>query len=501
MSAALARLRGITKRFGSVTALRGAELLVGAGEVHAVLGENGAGKTTLLGVLAGMVHPDAGTLEIGGRALMLRDPREAWAAGIGMVHQHFTLVPALSVLENLALGRRPGTSGWRLPRGLRAEVERLMERTALHVPLDARVGELGVGSLQRIEILKALLRSPRVLVLDEPTAVLAPSEVDALFGLLRELAAGGSAVVLVTHKLDEALAVADRVTVLRGGATVLTAPAAATGADALVLAMVGERESDAAAVGHGAGRRSAAHVERDSAIVAEVRDARVRGRRGEWALDGVSLAVRRAEIVGVAGVEGNGQRELALVLAGTMRPDEGSASISPGVGFVPQDRTREGLVPEFDVTSNVALAFRSRPEYRRGPLMRWDALRARTGELMRSFNVRASGPGARVATLSGGNQQRVVVSRELAVAADLLVAENPTRGLDVAASAFVHRELQRLSADPTGPGVVLISTDLDEVLALSDKVFVMVRGRLLEVPGEERTRSGVGARMLAGVHA
>jgi len=448
-------------------------------------------------VLAGMLRPDAGTVEIGGRTSALRGPRDAWAAGVGMVHQHFTLVPALTVLENLALGRRRGTPGWRLPRDLRADAERLMERTALAVPLDARVGELGVGSLQRVEILKALLRSPRVLVLDEPTAVLTPAEVDALFGLLRELAAGGSAVVLVTHKLDEALAVADRVTVLRNGATVLTAPAAEVDAEALVRAMVGEREVDGAAVGHAAVPRAAPRAGRGD-VVAEVRDAKVRGERGEWALDGVSLDVRRGEIVGIAGVEGNGQRELALVLAGVITSDEGSVSIPEGVGFIPQDRTREGLVPDFDVTSNVALALHGRAEYRRGPLMRWRALRARARELMRTFDVRAPGPDVPVATLSGGNQQRVVVSRELAVATDLLVAENPTRGLDVTASAFVHRELERLAADPGGPGVVLLSTDLDEILALSHRVYAMARGRLVAVPDEERTRAGVGARMLGG---
>ncbi len=469
MTATLARLSGITKRFGNVTALDGAELIVTAGAVHAVLGENGAGKTTLLGVLAGMVVPDAGTIEIGGRALALRGPRDAWAVGVGMVHQHFTLVPALTVLENLALGRHRGTPGWRLPRDVRGEASRLMERTTLFVPLDVRVDELGVGSLQRVEILKALLRSPRVLV-------------------------------LVTHKLDEALGVADRVTVLRGGATVLTASAAEVGAGELVRAMVGEREVDGAAVGHGVGRAEGAGEEPGQEVIAALRDVRVRGARGEWALAGVSLDVRPGEIVGIAGVEGNGQRELARVLAGVTEPDEGTARIPAGVGFIPQDRTREGLVPDFDVTSNVALALHGRAEYRRGPMIRWGALRERAGELMRSFDVRARGPDVPVATLSGGNQQRVVVSRELAIATALLVAENPTRGLDVAASAFVHRELERIAAEPGGPGVVLISTDLDEVLALSHRVFVIARGRLSEVPSGGRTRSEVGARMLAGTH-
>ncbi|MDP2959419.1 MAG: ATP-binding cassette domain-containing protein, partial [Longimicrobiales bacterium] len=370
-----------------------------------------------------------------------------------------------------------------------------------HVPLDAPVGDLGVGSRQRVEILKALLRAPRILALDEPTAVLAPAEIAALFRLLRELAAGGGAVVLVAHKLDEVLSVADRVTVLRRGATVLTASAADVDAPALIRAMVGADEADPVAVGHWSGGGGALEAAAGAEAVAALEGIRVRGARGEWAVDGASLDVRRGEIVGIAGVEGNGQRELALVLAGAAAPDEGRARVPEGVGFIPQDRTREGLIGAFDLTENFALALHGDGAFRRGPFLRWGALRDRTGELMRRFDVRAAGPDVRAGTLSGGNQQRVVVARELSVARDLLVAENPTRGLDVAAAGFVHGELARLAADPAGPGVVLLSTDLDEVLALSHRVFVMVRGRLEPVPAGERTREGVGARMLAGLHA
>jgi simple sugar transport system ATP-binding protein len=492
----LARLSGVSKRFGAVRALREASLELLPGEVHGVLGENGAGKSTLVGVLGGMVRPDAGVVEVGGRVVDLATPRDAGEAGVGMVHQHFALVPALTVLENLALGLTPWTRGWRRPEAaLRGEVEALLERTGLRIPLDDPLEGLGVGSRQRVEILKALLRRPRVLVMDEPTSVLAPQEVASLFAFLRDRAAEGIAVALVGHKLDEVLSVAHRVTVLRQGRTVLRAPSAQLDAPALVRAMVGEGREDPVALGHrvplGAGTKGGGEV------VAALRDVRVPGPRGAWALDGVSLEVRRGEVVGIAGVEGNGQRELALVLAGVQVPHSGTARLSNGVGFIPQDRSREGLIAEFDLTANTALALRRDPASVRGPLLRWGAIEARAAELMRRFDVRAPGPRARAGALSGGNQQRMVVARELSMATDLLVAENPTRGLDVGAAAFTHAELERLATDPRGPGTVLLSTDLDEVLALSQRVLVMVDGALVPVPEGERTREGVGARMLA----
>jgi len=523
----LARLSGLVRRFGSVTALDGAELRVLPGEVHGLLGENGAGKTTLLNVLGGMLVPDQGTVEVGGELRELRSPRDAWRAGVGLVHQHFTLVPPLTVLENLALGRRSAAGGLRLPYDhLRREIAALVERTGLEVPLEARVEELGVGTRQRVEILKTLLRRPRVLVLDEPTAVLAPPEVRLLFGLLRELAAEGSAVVLVAHKLDEILDVADRVTVLRRGRTVLEALREEVDAPTLVRAMVAGGEVDPVALGWSAegeeageggaegaaGEGGAAEVaEADGyppgtldgasatgAAVAELVGVTHRGARGERALDAVDLRVRRGEIVGIAGVEGNGQRELCLVLSGRVAPDRGRVRLPAEVAFIPQDRSREGVVADFDLRDNVALTLHRRPELRRGPLLRWGSIDARTEELMARFDVRAPGTGTRASALSGGNQQRLVVARELEVASELLVAENPTRGLDVNAAAFVHQELLRLADEEGGPGVVLVSTDLDEVLALSHRLLVLVRGGLLPVPEDRRTREGVGRLMLAG---
>jgi ABC-type uncharacterized transport system ATPase subunit len=478
-----------------VVALRGAGVSLSAGEVHALLGENGAGKTTLLRVLGGVQPPDRGELLIDGRPVRLRTARDAWAAGIGLVHQHFTLVPRLTVLENLALGARAAAGplgGLSLPLARTAErAVELAAGTGLSVPLDVAVETLGVGDRQRVEILKVLLREPRVLALDEPTAVLAPAEVEGLLTLLRKIAAGGRAVVIVAHKLDEALAVADRVTVLREGRTVLEASRDQVDARALAAAMVGEertRELESApleAVGHQRG-----------ALVARLDGVVLPGGLVTGAGAPVSLDVHRGEIVGVAGVEGNGQRELALVLAGRAAPMSGRVELPADPGFVPQDRSREGLIGELDLAENVALALHRRPEWRRGQLMRWDGLRAATREMIARYQVRAPGPHALARTLSGGNQQRMVVARELAGGRELLVAENPTRGLDVAATAFVHGELRRLRAKGTA-GVVLVSSDLDEVLELADRILVMVRGRLTEVPAGVRSRAAVGALMLS----
>lgn len=455
--------------------------------MHGLLGENGAGKTTLLSTLGGMVRPDAGSIRVDGVEVRPRSPRHAWQLGIGLVHQHFALIDRMTVLENLTLGRRTG-SGLRLDLpGVRRRAEALSRSVRLDVALDATVEQLGVGERQRAEILKVLLRDPGVLVLDEPTAVLAPAEVDGLLALLRRLADEGRAVVLVAHKLDEILSVADRVTVLRRGRTVLEATRGEVDARRLATAMVGEVEGTP--VAPGAGTTPSTHAP----PLAELRGVGVAG-----SLMGVDLEVRPGEIVGVAGVEGNGQSALARLLAGRIAADEGTVEVPRQVGFIPQDRHREGLVGSFTLTENMALGLHGDPACRRGPFLRWGALRDRTRKAMSDFRITAPGPGARAASLSGGNQQRAVVARELQSAPRLIVAENPTRGLDVAAAAFVHRTLRERVAGETAAAVVLVSTDLDEVLALSDRVVVLVRGRLVEVPRVEHTRAGIGARMLAG---
>ncbi len=349
-----------------------------------------------------------------------------------------------------------------------------------------------MGARQRVEILKLLFRDPRVLVLDEPTAVLAPQEVTWLFGVLRSLAREGRTVLLVAHKLDEVLSVADRVTVLRNGATVLTARREEVQASDLARAMVGHTPG-------GAPSREGASP---GAEVARLEGVEAPGPRGEVALREVSLAVRRGEIVGVAGVEGNGQRELALVLSGRIPPTSGRAHLPARVGFIPQDRGTEGLIGDFDLAENVALAVHDDPEFRRGPLLSWERIREEADAVMERFGVRAPGWQVAARSLSGGNQQKLVVGRELRGIPDLLVAENPTRGLDIGATEFVHAELVDLARGrlqgAAPPGIVLLSTDLEEVLALSDRLFVMVRGSLLPVPPEDRSPEGVGSLMLSG---
>jgi len=489
----LARLDGIVRRFGRVTALDGADLEVRAGEVHAVLGENGAGKSTLLSILGGLQPADAGTVSLRGAPVTLRSPRDAWTHGIGLVHQHFMLVPRLSVLENLALGGRAPSRGWRLPlREIADRATDLMARVGLSVALDAVIEDLSVGDRQRVEILKALIREPSILILDEPTAVLSPPEVESLSALLRSLARDGRAVVLVSHKLDEVLAVSDHVTVLREGRTVLSTPRSEVDVTSLTRAMVG--------VALSAGTRPGRPPASDGEVVATLRAVHAAAPSGHAALAAVSLDLRRGEIVGVAGVEGNGQRELALILAGRADSSSGDVDVPHATGFIPQDRTSEGLALDFDLSENVALAAHRDAEFQSTGLLKWAEIEARAERLLTDFAVRATDTSVHARTLSGGNQQRLVIGRELPVAKDLLVAHNPTRGLDVAATDFVHMKiLDAVSVRPGGPAVVLISTDLDEVLALSDRLFVIVRGRLSEVPLDQRTREGVGALMLGAV--
>ena len=504
MTEVLARLDGIIRHFGHVKALDSANLEIHSGEIHGILGENGAGKTTLLNILGGIIHPDVGFVEVGGSRVRLQSARAAWKMGIGLVHQHFTLVPGLSVLENLALGRRHRGHRWKLHlKEIRKEASQLSELTGLTVPFEASIEELGVGDRQRIEILKALLRDPQLLVLDEPTAVLAPAETNQLFRLLRSLAEEGRAVVLVAHKLDEILSIVDRVTVLRQGRTVMTAARADVDTAILTDAMVGSSSGDGEAPAtpdsfSALGQNSdglAQNRELSNRPVARLKGITVYSPQGGLALQDVGLEVLRGEVIGVAGVEGNGQRELALVLSGRQEVASGKLEIPEHVGFIPQDRTREGLAADFDLTENVALALHRDPKFRLGPLLRWSLIESHATKIRSRFKVRSSGGRTLARELSGGNQQRLVVGRELSQLPELLIAENPTRGLDFTATAFVREELKRLAHD-TAAGVVLISTDLDEILEVADRVFVILRGKLTPVPSVHDSREIVGSMML-----
>ena len=485
---AAARLRGVTRRFGAVSALSEVDFELAPGEIHGLLGENGAGKTTLARILAGLLVPDEGRIEIAGRVVSLRSARDARDLGVAMVHQHFSLVPRFTGFENIALfnGGAWTGKGTAAP-GYRALMEARARELKLDVQLDAPVA--GVGARQRIEILKALMSETGVLLLDEPTAVLAPQEVEGLFAVLKRVAGDGTGIVLVAHKLDEVLAVSDRVTVLRRGRRVLTEPAAKVSAAGLAEAMVGGA-LPVAGVGRGRTR------ETPSLPVASLDGVTV-GTTGAPSLREVTLAVRPGEILGIAGVDGNGQRTLAAVLAGIRNPDKGTAKLPREVGWIPQDRGEEGLVNEFTISENVALALHGKAAYRRGPWFDWTGVAETAGSLIREMHVLAGSPDAIAGTLSGGNQQRVVAGREFLRSGEMLVAESPTRGLDVKATVAVRAriaDLARMGERP--PGVVLISADLDEILELSDRVAVMVRGRLIPVPPGERSRAGIGELML-----
>jgi len=475
-------VRGVGKRFGPVTALAGVDLDFHAGEVHALLGENGAGKSTLMYILAGVSRPDTGTLRLDGQPVRFTSPRAARDAGIGMVHQHFTLVDRLTVTENLALSL-PGQHGWLFrPAATAAAARAFAAQVGLQIgALDVPVGQLPVGTRQRLEILKALASASRILILDEPTAVLTPQEARQLFAMLRHLRTEGRLIIFITHKLREVGEIADRVTIMRRGRVVGTDPVAALTERAMAERMIGAVVADP---------RPGGRVLTDQPPALRVAGVRARDRRGMRALDDVSFAVSPGEIFGIAGVDGNGQRELFDVLAGASVPDGGSvavgttplttftpaAALAAGISHIPPDRQGEGLVLAMSVAENLVLNRRLLDRFSRRGVLRRDALRRFATDLTREYGVQFAGLDAPVRSLSGGNQQRIVVARTLAQTPRVLVTVNPTRGLDFAASAAVGEALRAAAA--RGCAVVLISTDLDEVLALSDRVGVLYRGRL-----------------------
>jgi len=508
VSAAALRLDGIVKRFGDVAALDGASLTVEPGTVHAVLGENGAGKTTLMRIAFGMLRPDTGTVSVDGTARTFRSPGDAIAAGIGMVHQHFALVGAMTVAENVALAE----TGRRYDRRRAADrVRAIAEETGLAIDPDARVAHLSVGQQQRVEIVKALSRDGRILILDEPTAVLDPETARELLAWLRRFAERGGAAVLVTHKLRDALAVADAVTVLRLGRTVLASSLHGTGALAEALAEAraearagadDEREAALARAMLGAaatpeiladsGARSVAAT---GAVVVRADGVEIDDARGVRRVRGATFEVRSGEIVGVAGIEGEGQLELLAAIAGR-RPIAAGRLIAPdaaSIGFVPEDRQRDAMVLDFSLVENVALRGAGAARGR----VPWARLGGATASLIGAFDVRGGDGAQRARALSGGNQQKLVLARELDGGPALLVVANPTRGLDIRAAAQIRARLR--AARDGGTAIVVYSSDLDEVIGLADRVLVVARGTVRAVP-IAGGREAIGRAML-GVDA
>jgi len=496
-------LRGIEKRFGAVHANRAVSLAVAAGSVHGLVGENGAGKSTLMNIVYGFHPPDAGEILVRGRKVALASPSDAIAAGIGMVHQHFMLVEDFTVLENVLLGAEGGAllAGGRAR--ARAALAQLSRDYGLEVPPDAIVGHLSVGLQQRVEILKALHRGAEILILDEPTAVLTPQEADQLFRLLARLRDQGKTVILVTHKLREIMAVTDRVTVMRQGAVVHETATSATSPRALAEAMVG--------------RAVLLQVDKTPARpggpVLEVARLAVSDRFGVPRVKGVSFTVREREIVGVAGVAGNGQTELLEALAGLLPAGGGEVRLGGrdlagldararrrlGLAHVPEDRLRLGMVSSFPAEDNAILGYQDGAAYNRGPFLDRAAVRSGCEKKMAAFDVRPPQPGLRSSLFSGGNQQKLVLAREIDSAPRVLLVGQPTRGVDIGAIEFIHRRLVELR--DAGVALLVVSVELEEILGLADRILVMAGGEIVgELERGEATEEKIGL-LMAGVRA
>jgi len=482
-------MRSITKRFPGVLANDSVDFEARRGEVHALLGENGAGKSTLASILTGLYRPDSGEIAIDGKTVEFHSPRDATEAGVSMVHQHFRLAASLTVADNIVLGHR-GTPWLRTnPATIESQVAELAKRYRMPVRADARVWQLSVGEQQRVEILKALYRGARILILDEPTSLLTPQEADDLFETLRRMTAEGRTIVFVSHKLDELMSVSDRVTVLRAGKLIGTVNTSESSPRELARMMIGRELAASPLVG-----RSARWVGApDSGIALELRDVCADDDLGLQALHNVSLSVHRGEILGVAGVAGNGQRELAEAVSGArgrtsggvlvngrgLRSGDPEDAIVQGVAHVPEDRLGTGVSPSLSIAENLILkSHRQAPMSTRG-VLRHDRIRRNAQDLIKRFAVAAPGPDTPTRLLSGGNVQKVVLARELSSDPAVIVAANPTRGLDVGATEAVRTLL--LEAAGKGVGIVLISEDLDEILLLADRIAVMYEGRIVGV--------------------
>jgi simple sugar transport system ATP-binding protein len=496
-------LRGITKRFGPLVANDGISLSVAPGQVHALLGENGAGKTTLMNVLYGLMQPDEGEIVIDGSPVSFHSPKDAIAAGIGMVHQHFMLVPVFTVAENVTLGiEQADRVGLLDRRRTRREVADLSHRYGLDVDPDALVEDLPVGIQQRVEIVKALVRQANVLILDEPTAVLTPAETEELFRIIRQLTDGGTSVIFISHKLREVQAIADTITVLRRGAVVGQREPSATEED-LASLMVGRNVQL---------RVSKAPAKPGEAML-RVADLTVRGDDGRAWVDGLSFDVRAGEILGIAGVQGNGQTELCEALMGLRPAAAGTvtldgrdlaratphARLRAGIAYVPEDRTEDGLVGSFSVAENLILDTYDRKPFANGINLNLPAIAENAAERITEFDVRTGSAATPAGTLSGGNQQKVILARELGREHKVLIASQPTRGLDVGSIEFVHRRI--VQQRDHGVAVVIVSSELDEIYALADRIAVMYEGKITGFRAPDVPAAELGRLMAGGADA
>ena len=497
-------LQGITKRFGALVANDSIDLVVESGEIHSLLGENGAGKSTLMNVLYGLYQADEGQILLDGKVAKFSGPGDAMAAGIGMVHQHFMLIPVFTVAENVALGHESTNKLGVLDLdAARALVRKISDRFGFDVDPDALVEDLPVGVQQRVEIIKSLARDAKVLVLDEPTAVLTPQETDELMEIMRGLAKSGTSIVFITHKLREVKAVADKITVIRQGRVVGEAkPSAET--KELASMMVGRD------VGLTVEKKSAA----PGKVVLNVKDLSVLDDREQRAVDHVSFEVRAGEILAIAGVQGNGQTELAEAILGLRGLHSGTGDISisgssvrgksvrtileRGVGYVPEDRQKNGLISEFSIAENLMLNGSFTKPFAKGLGIAFGTRNRIADELVKEFDVRTTSAQTSAGKLSGGNQQKVVLARELSREVELLVVSQPTRGVDVGSVEFIHERL--VEERNSGKAVLLISTELDEVLALADRIAVMYRGKIVGIVNANTDRAKLG-QMMAGVAA
>ncbi|PWN04596.1 heme ABC transporter ATP-binding protein [Nocardioides silvaticus] len=494
-------IKGLTKRFGSFTANDSIDLVVEPGEIHCLLGENGAGKSTLMNMLYGLLTPTEGEILLDGEPVTFDGPGDALAAGIGMVHQHFMLVPVFTVAENVMLGHEQTRGAGVLNRrAARKQVRELSDRYRLHVDPDALVEDIPVGVQQRVEILKALASHAKILILDEPTAVLTPQEIEELMGIMRELKAQGTSIIFITHKLREVKEIGDKISVIRRGKVVGTAPPSAS-ENELAEMMVGRDVQ--LVVG-----KEAANV---GEPVLKAEGISVVDPRGHLVVKDVSFEARAGEVLGIAGVQGNGQTELIKSLLGLVKPDAGRISLNgkdisrhgprqsleEGIGYIPEDRSHDGYVGTFSVRENLVLDLYRTDEFSSGPALKLDKIAANAKARIEEFDIRTESADTPVASLSGGNQQKVVVAREFSRPLKVLIASQPTRGVDVGSIEFIHKRI--IAERDRGTAVVIVSTELEEIYALSDRIAVMYDGRIVATVSPETPREQLGLLMAGAV--